>query len=669
MDLNHLSNLPSTSTSQNFVNHLTPETFLNANTAPEGLPPSTVNETSMKRKPGRPKGSGKKDSNSTTPPTANGIKRPVGRPRKDGLPAGSAGPSRAKRNGLSDASDVPSLSTSMNQSRYSNGTEAQHGDRSTKHSSRSTNFPFNDWAELARSKPTMFLTTLLVSLASLPPLQSTSTLTVEEAFKSHLVSLSPSPSQAHHIPSLYSILKTFWLPSSPAYFSLTASTSTARTPSDHRFLYWDPQPLVFNGISCPNCSSPLLNQGRIKSGPIKVYDIERPFFIIGCEYVCKSAVCTNGTGEPRKYSSTDPSILRSLPTKLKDEFPARLIGENDSGSSPDVWNWQALGVSKLLWNLVGGALKAGLQKDGIIDLLWTVQRGLPGEEDKKSDDHEDTNHTGSMTNGNGQSTGSYARTVQQSSGGFPDAYNNAWRANTAVVESRDGNRTADVTVVPSSAPSTTSPSTQPTGSVYTQQASYGSSVYSHAPNFGSYQFNSHDFQSAASSPRLRPSTGVTSKPANSSLSTVRPSTVVTPTSGTATPTPPIGTIAALVNGNSTLNGTNSHNPHNPHTSHASTSNSIRPASTELGKRPYPFTHQSDNTDFHPGSSNQMTVLSGESPRKRSPRHCSKCGSPDCKGKGGRNFCMNPCKDCGKLECRGRNSRRPDKPCTEGWPDN
>lgn len=52
--------------------------------------------------------------------------------------------------------------------------------------------------------------------------------------------------------------------------------------------------------------------------------------------------------------------------------------------------------------------------------------------------------------------------------------------------------------------------------------------------------------------------------------------------------------------------------------------------------------------------------------KRSPRHCCKCGSQDCKGKGGRNFCMNACQDCGKLDCKGRNSRRPDKKCSEGW---
>ncbi|KAJ8084555.1 hypothetical protein PM082_003328 [Marasmius tenuissimus] len=673
--------ISSASTSQNFVNHMTPESFLNANTSTEGLgQPTAMSETPIKRKPGRPKGSGKKDSNNPTTPVANGVKRPVGRPRKDGLPAGSAGPSRPRKSGNSEGIDS-SLSASVSYHGVSATHNGTNGTRTPK--TRSANYPFDDWAELARTKPTMFLTTLLVSLASLPPLPSTSALNVEDAFKSHLVSLSPSPTQSHHIPSLYSILKTFWLPSSPAYFSLTASTSTARTPSDHRFLYWDPQPLVFNGISCPTCSSPLLNQGRIKSGPIKVYDIERPFFIIGCEYVCKSAICTNANnGEARKYASTDPSIIRSLPTKLKDEFPARLISESDSGTNPEVWNWQALGVSKLLWNLVRGALKAGLQKEGIIDLLYNVQRGLPGEDDKKGEEHEESNHLGSTANGNGQTSGSYTRPVQQSSGGFPDAYNNAWRANTAAVESTDGNGNmapSDLHIIPPSstpsAPSTAGSSTQSTNSVYPPQTqtSYSPNVYPHSstPNFTSYHFSSHDFPSAASSPRLQSSTSA--KPQSRQLPpSIIPNTVVSPPSGPATPTPPIATIASLVNGNSAMNGNASHAA--PATT---TPTTIRPSSTELGKRPYPFTHHSD-TEYHPHphphahpppQTNQMTVLSGDLPRKRSPRHCSKCGSPDCKGKGGRNFCMNPCKDCGKLDCRGRNSRRPDKPCTEGWPDN
>lgn len=49
------------------------------------------------------------------------------------------------------------------------------------------------------------------------------------------------------------------------------------------------------------------------------------------------------------------------------------------------------------------------------------------------------------------------------------------------------------------------------------------------------------------------------------------------------------------------------------------------------------------------------------------RHCCKCGSNDCKGKGGRSFCTNPCQDCGKLECKGRNSKRPDRTCADAWP--
>lgn len=50
-------------------------------------------ETPVKRKPGRPKGSGKKQLEGGEPR----IKRPVGRPRKDGLPAGSVGPKKVGR--------------------------------------------------------------------------------------------------------------------------------------------------------------------------------------------------------------------------------------------------------------------------------------------------------------------------------------------------------------------------------------------------------------------------------------------------------------------------------------------------------------------------------------------------------------------------------------------
>ncbi|KAH9851668.1 hypothetical protein C2E23DRAFT_886224 [Lenzites betulinus] len=55
------------------------------------------------------------------------------------------------------------------------------------------------------------------------------------------------------------------------------------------------------------------------------------------------------------------------------------------------------------------------------------------------------------------------------------------------------------------------------------------------------------------------------------------------------------------------------------------------------------------------------------PMHKRVRHCCKCGSNECKGKGGRAFCNNPCQDCGKLECKGRNSKRPDRTCADAWP--
>ena len=55
------------------------------------------------------------------------------------------------------------------------------------------------------------------------------------------------------------------------------------------------------------------------------------------------------------------------------------------------------------------------------------------------------------------------------------------------------------------------------------------------------------------------------------------------------------------------------------------------------------------------------------PMHKRIRHCCKCGSNECKGKGGRAFCNNPCQDCGKLDCKGRNSKRPDRTCADAWP--
>jgi hypothetical protein len=249
----------------------------------------------------------------------------------------------------------------------------------------------DNWAELSRSRPKTFLLVLLDALSTVDPESGAGT-TIEESFKSHLVSLAPSPNQVQgvqSIPQLYAMLKTFWLPCSPSYFSLTASVSSARTPSEHRFLYWDPQPLVFNGILCPSCSTPLVNRGRIRSGPIKVYDLEKPFFIIGCDYACESALCiAQGSPEGRRYASTDSSILRSLPDKLKAEFPAHLMQEEvDLGVGPDVWNWKAMGVSRALWDMVRACLRVGLGKQATLHVVRSVQSsGEVGEQEEEEED-------------------------------------------------------------------------------------------------------------------------------------------------------------------------------------------------------------------------------------------------------------------------------------------
>lgn len=395
--------------------------------------------TPAKRRPGRPKGSGKKQpSEQHTPVVGEKIKRPVGRPRKDGLPAGSVGTRRStqsrKSSGKARAESgqappgvpFPGVSTGVvvglssflslcpqayypQQPGVSNW---QNGFSSLGTQAVSAPLPIvngvggphqqyhldphlnrDGWGELLRSKPDAFLQSLLAALAAPNPPPGAGP-TVEDAFKSHLTSLAPSTNQAkdtHSIPSLYSILKTFWLPSSPAYLSLIASGPNSRTLSEHKFFYWDPLPLVFNGIPCSTCSSLLANRGRIKCGPIKVYDLEKPFFIIGCEYVCKSANCiANTTSDGRRFASTDASIMQALPTRLKEEFPAKLLqGDSDMGSGTSVWNWHAMGVSKSLWNMVKGCLKSGMTKDAILNVINAIQNPLKDDREKQEEEEEE----------------------------------------------------------------------------------------------------------------------------------------------------------------------------------------------------------------------------------------------------------------------------------------
>lgn len=71
--------------------------------------PPDASDQPTKRKPGRPRGSGKKylDADGLSK-----LKRPVGRPRKDGLPAGSVGSSRPRKSSQ-DALAQPSALTTV----------------------------------------------------------------------------------------------------------------------------------------------------------------------------------------------------------------------------------------------------------------------------------------------------------------------------------------------------------------------------------------------------------------------------------------------------------------------------------------------------------------------------------------------------------------------------
>ncbi|THG96200.1 hypothetical protein EW026_g5592 [Hermanssonia centrifuga] len=559
--------------------------------------PTASPETPAKRRPGRPKGSGKKAIDMSSPESRS--KRPVGRPRKDGLPAGSVGPKRPGRPRKRPPGSFATGSGSNRQSPVLMPYSAPpFADAAQWHPSMSVPpmaslsrapppmaFPIDpsldrdNWPDLSRHRPDAFLHALVTALSSPHPV-STAGPSVEEAFKAHLVSLAPNGKNASPaIPSLYSVLKTFWLPSSPAYFSLTASASTTRTPSEHRFLYWDPQPLVFNGIACPACSAPLVNQGRIVSGPIKIYDLGKPFFIIGCEYACRSQVCLPpGTpGDGRKFASTDVSILRSLPPKLRDEFPARLIQNAgptpDLGSAADVWSWRGMGISSALWNMVRACLRHGLQKDAVLNIVqnvvdgtseefWVPQQQMSvtplkrksdaaeeeegdgdGEEDDEADEDEQNDATPALEKS------------------AVEEFHEAWNANNGAGPSNAVPETGPND--PNGAPPPLGPPPPEYGHPFAQQHPYLPYGY---PPYGYYP-----------------------------------------------PPPPAQSL----------------------------------------KRTFALVDGGDDTPLH-------------GPVHKRVRHCVKCGSNECKGKGGRAFCTNPCQDCGKLECKGRNSKRPDRTCADAW---
>ncbi|KAJ7116608.1 hypothetical protein C8R44DRAFT_879967 [Mycena epipterygia] len=553
---------------------------------PVGRPKGSKNKTTHitldfnppeKRPVGRPRGSGKKKADAD----AAQAKRPVGRPRKDGLPSG-----------ISSKTTLSTLVPPMNDYyRMTNNNApinqwvpAFPGSISAPPLGAGVLDPAlesNEWAELARSNPDDFMHVLLAALDA-PNAASLIGPSVEEAFRSHLGSLAPPPSASgsssangstsaptQTIPSLYSILKTFWLPSSPSYFALTASATSARTPSPHRFLYWDPQPLVFNGIACPTCTAPLMNRGRIRSGPLTVHDLAGPFFIIGCTYACANN---------HAYASTDAAVRCALPAALEREFPARLIA-GDAGVEADVWNWQARGVSRALWNLVLGALRAGLARDVILQLVRDVQHGVPEmvagvkqeEQMGSAMEEEESAEEGAgpedvaMPPSDGATEPTAASAAQ--------AFNDAWTANSVIAS------TGDLTH-------------NPYARLALPMFPQAISMIPYDPGQRKRPYPFAESDGGAGSSGTMASNGVSA-----------------------------GAPSAIAGNGAGVDG-----------AEASGSGSASPS------------------------------------KPRNPRHCCKCGSQTCKGKGGRNFCTSACMDCGKFDCRGRNSRRPDKRCDAGWPE-
>ncbi|CAK5268875.1 unnamed protein product [Mycena citricolor] len=508
---------------------------------PRGRPKGSKNKSTLaagtadpatpvvKRPVGRPRGSTKKSE-------ADGVKvkRPVGRPRKDGLPPGSGrlslGTSAADKQhtqwfplqgGPMESLSAPPSTTTRPIASHASLAAASNA----------------NWSELVRSHPEDFLQALIAALD--PPDPGSSTVSIEDAFKSHLGSLAPpsSASPTNATPTLYSILRTFWLPTSPSYFSLTASASS-RMLSPHRFLYWDPQPLVFNGLACPTCAAALVNHGRIRSGPLAVHDLTGPFYIIGCSYVCASN---------HVFASTDPSIRRVLPPALADEFPARL-GEQDVGVGADIWNWTSRGVSRELWNLVVSALRCGMKKSFILRMVRETRRGVKDTEEEE-EQHDARGHPAG------------ADQTLQTGPSLADV----WSAATALRPELRNNPYASLA----------------------------------APALG--------------------------------ISFVGPSFIP----GYPQPPPPPPPPPFLPN---------------PQAAASPTAAEADPAA-ETRKR----ARESDTDGGGPAAV-----------KVRHPRRCAKCGSDQCKGKGGSKFCPSPCVDCGKFACKGRNSRRPDRPCDEAW---
>jgi hypothetical protein len=364
---------------------------------PDALPPSAP-ATPVKRKPGRPKGSGKK-ADPDAPPKA---KRPVGRPRKDGLPAGSVGPrkpARARKAPPGQFANVapvpapvpapppPQLPPAWAAHPWAGvlagvppvlafaptlplapPPPAPPAFAETSSAGARANIDPRllsaDWADLLRSDPDALLESVVAAVGA-PVLPASA----RAAFGAHVASLAPNPA------TLYETLRTFWVPTSPAWFVLTVSADRGEARSADRFFYWDPLlVLALPALTCTACGGALRSQGPIAHGARTILDLGPPVFVIGAAYACARAGCG------RVCASTDGAVMRALPASLRAEFPARLCGAaRDRGAGPGAWDWAPAGVSHALWALVRGALGTGANREAIVQTVRGIVDAGPDE--------------------------------------------------------------------------------------------------------------------------------------------------------------------------------------------------------------------------------------------------------------------------------------------------
>jgi hypothetical protein len=408
------------------------------------------------------------------------------------------------------------------------------------------------------------------------------------------------------------------------------------------------------GFPCPGrCGNLLTGRGRIPHGVLAIHDILDPFYIVGAEYVCTGEKCVAACGpEGRVFSSVDGSIMSALPPGLRREFPAHLLNaESDRGVQEDVWNWSVCGVSNGLWDLVQSALRIGTSPENTLELLHGTRDGVPNEV--------------------------FAAPRQPTSP--PESISAVVRPSASVNEAMEVEaslqESASTLLCCWSSCACSLRTQQPEVSISSGSlapTSLGPTAF-HLPvdenmNAPTLDLGRNEEDEEDPEPEALLETPAVPMSPNPSLEHAWqqahvqqlfiPEHAVHPP---VDPKPPIF-----------------QQPVAPVQIPPNMAFRFRPAqpmyseSTLASAVPYTSIAYVPGAQMTPVTAkrlfeNPFPTHSGESssPARRI-RHCSKCSSGECKGKGGRSFCANPCQDCGRHECPGRNSKRPDKTCAEAW---